>query len=93
MSCLSDGEFWTRGDDKTLKLYNMRGEILKSVQTKSGNEPEDIAVTRSGDLLYTDYNDSSINLVSGTQIETLITLWGGDLAVCVLLLLGTSWLS
>ena len=33
-------------------------------------------MTRSGDLLYTDYNDRSVNLVSGTQIQTLITLQG-----------------
>ena len=33
-------------------------------------------MTRSGDLVYADYRDSSINLVSGTQIQTLITLRG-----------------
>ncbi|XP_078311107.1 uncharacterized protein LOC111137321 [Crassostrea virginica] len=76
VSCLSDEEIWTCGSDKNLKLYNLRGELMKSVQTKSGNHPEDIAVTRSGNLLYTDYNDSSINLVSGTQIQTLIRLGG-----------------
>ena len=38
--------------------------------------PADIAVTRSGGLVYTDRRDRSINLVSGTQIQTLITLWG-----------------
>nr|XP_022316870.1 uncharacterized protein LOC111120450 [Crassostrea virginica] len=51
-----------------------QGELLKSAQTKSGNKPKDIAVTRNGDLVYTDYDDSSINLVSGTQIQTLVTL-------------------
>ncbi|XP_078311994.1 uncharacterized protein LOC144618886 [Crassostrea virginica] len=76
VSCLSDEEIWTRGGNKNLKLYNLKGELVKSVQTKSGNSPEDIAVTRSGGLVYTDYSDSSINLVSGTQIQTLITLRG-----------------
>ena len=80
MSCLSDEEIWTRGADKNLKLYNLKGEL---VQTKSGNMPEDIAVTRSGGLVYTDYSDSSINLVIGTQIQTLITLQGWKpLSVC-----------
>nr|XP_022304509.1 uncharacterized protein LOC111111685 [Crassostrea virginica] len=76
VSCLSDEEIWTSSNDKIMKLYNLKGELLKSVQTKSGNVPEDIAVTRSGGLVYADYWDSSINLVSGTQIQTLITLRG-----------------
>nr|XP_022309161.1 uncharacterized protein LOC111114910 [Crassostrea virginica]XP_022309163.1 uncharacterized protein LOC111114910 [Crassostrea virginica] len=76
VSCLSDAEIWTSGNNKIMELYNLKGELLKSVQTKSGNMPEDIAVTRSGGLVYTDEEDSSINLVSGTQIQTLITLRG-----------------
>ncbi|XP_078340203.1 uncharacterized protein LOC111107938 [Crassostrea virginica] len=76
VSCLSDSELWTCGVDNILRLYNLQGELLRSVQTKSGNEPSDIAVTRSGGLVYTDYGDRSINLVSGTQIQTLITLRG-----------------
>ncbi|XP_078331292.1 uncharacterized protein LOC144625095 [Crassostrea virginica] len=77
VSCLSDSELWTCGSlDNILRLYNLQGELLRSVQTKSGNYPRDIAVTRSGDLVYTDYHDRSINLVSGTQIQTLITLQG-----------------
>ncbi|XP_078331349.1 uncharacterized protein LOC111126712 [Crassostrea virginica] len=76
VSCLSDSELWTCGDDKILRLYNLQGELLRSVQTKSGYMSQDIAVTRSGDLVYTDYIDRSINLVSNTQIQTLITLRG-----------------
>nr|XP_022304510.1 E3 ubiquitin-protein ligase TRIM71-like [Crassostrea virginica]XP_022304511.1 E3 ubiquitin-protein ligase TRIM71-like [Crassostrea virginica] len=76
VSCLSDEEVWTRGNNNIMKLYNLKGELLKSVQTKSGNMPPDIAVTRSGGLVYADYEDMSINLVSGTQIQTLIKLRG-----------------
>nr|XP_022309600.1 tripartite motif-containing protein 2-like [Crassostrea virginica] len=76
VSCLSDEEIWTIGDNKIMKLYNLKGELLKSVQTKSGNRPQDIAVTQSGGLVYTDWGDRSINLVSGTQILTLIKLRG-----------------
>ncbi|XP_078331572.1 uncharacterized protein LOC144625232 [Crassostrea virginica] len=76
VSCLSDSELWTCGDDNILRLYNLQRELLRSVQTKSGIMPRDIAVTRSGDLVYTDPRDRSINLESGTQIQTLITLRG-----------------
>ncbi|XP_078335047.1 uncharacterized protein LOC144625987 [Crassostrea virginica] len=76
VSCLSDSELWTCGEDYILRLYNLQGELLRSVQTKSGYMPQDITVTQSGGLVYTDYIDRSINLVSGTQIQTLITLRG-----------------
>nr|XP_022318125.1 uncharacterized protein LOC111121240 [Crassostrea virginica] len=77
VSCLSDSELWTCGyKDDILRLYNLQGELLRSVPTKSGNDPQDIAVTRSGDLVYADFLDRSIYLVSGTQIQTLITMWG-----------------
>nr|XP_022310447.1 E3 ubiquitin-protein ligase TRIM36-like [Crassostrea virginica] len=51
VSCLSDEEIWIRGNNKIMNLYNLKGQLLKSVQTKSGNTPGDIAVTRSGGLV------------------------------------------
>ena len=74
VSCLSDSEFWTSCNDNILRLYNLQEKLLKFVQTKSGNIPWDIAVTRSGDLVYADPDDSSINLVSGTNVEKLVIL-------------------
>eukprot|EP00105_Crassostrea_gigas_P021834 XP_011441124.1 PREDICTED: tripartite motif-containing protein 45 [Crassostrea gigas] len=63
VSCLRDEELWTRGhEDNKMRLYNLQGKLVMSVQTKSGNRPSDIAVTRSGDLVYTDYNDSTVNI-------------------------------
>ena len=75
VSCLRDNELWTGGFNvKILRLYNLQGELLRSVQTKSGVWPHDIAVTRGEGLVYADRGDSSINLVSGTQIHVLIRL-------------------
>ena len=95
VSCLSDNELWTCGNtDKILRLYNLQGELMRSVQTKSGHEPSDIAVNRSGDLAYTDPEDRSINLVSGTKVNKLVTLRGWrPLSLFVVRSLETSWLS
>ncbi|XP_056015328.1 uncharacterized protein LOC130052982 [Ostrea edulis] len=76
VSCLSEDQVWTRGENETMKLLNLRGKLLTSIKTKSGNIPQDIAVTRDGDLVYTDYITRTINLVRNKQIQTVITLQG-----------------
>ena len=73
VSCLSDNELWICGHhDRIMRLYNLQGESMRSVQTKSGNWPGDIAVTLSGHLVYADYKDKSINQVIGTKIQALV---------------------
>ena len=76
VSCVSDEEIWTSGNNEIMRLYNLQGDLLKSVQTKSGNKPWDIAVTKKGNLLYVDYNDRSINIVSDTHAQGLIKFLG-----------------
>nr|XP_034321364.1 uncharacterized protein LOC117687958 isoform X2 [Crassostrea gigas] len=64
-----------------MRLYNLMGKQVKSVQTKSGNKPRDIAVTSGGDLIYSDYDDRTVNIakkihLQNTQIQTVIKLQG-----------------
>ena len=84
VSCLSDEEIWTRGNANIMKLYNLHGELVQLIRTKSGNWPEDIAVTLGGDLVYTDSYDRSINIVKESQVQPLIILqgWKPDRVCC-----------
>uniref|UniRef100_K1QFW4 Tripartite motif-containing protein 2 n=1 Tax=Magallana gigas TaxID=29159 RepID=K1QFW4_MAGGI len=76
VSCLRDEYVWACGLDNWMRLYNLQGTRLKSVQTKSGNDPLDITVTKNGDLVYADYDDRTVNIVKNAQIQTVIRLQG-----------------
>ncbi|XP_062600377.1 tripartite motif-containing protein 55-like [Saccostrea cucullata] len=74
VACLSDDEIWTSGRENAMKLYSIsQGSLLKSITTMSGNWPFDIAVTKSGDLVYTDH-DRTVNIVKNEKIEGVIRL-------------------
>lgn len=75
VSCHSDALIWTCSiNGNIMLLYDLLGELVKSVRTKSGRKPEDIAVTKNGDLVYTDYSDGSVNIVENTKIQTVVRL-------------------
>ncbi|XP_052707983.1 uncharacterized protein LOC128183128 [Crassostrea angulata] len=79
VGCHKDAEIWTCGSRKnTIERYTLLGKKVQkeSILTKSGNGPWDIAVTRSGDLVYTDDNDKSVNMIKNKQIQTVIRLQG-----------------
>lgn len=83
LSCLTDEDIWVRGNSNTLKLYNLQRGIMKSIQTKSENWPQDIVVTKIGNLVYTDYNDGTVNIVKKTHIQTVIRLRGVETLWCL----------
>ncbi|XP_056005905.1 uncharacterized protein LOC125658607 [Ostrea edulis] len=78
VSCLGEEKVWTCGDNEIMKLFRLRGKLLTSIKTKSGNWPHAIAVTREGNLVYTDYRNNTINLVDKKKIQTVITLEGWE---------------
>lgn len=72
--CANNEEFWTCRHDNKIRLYNFHGELVKSIQTKTGSKPVDIAVTKSGDLVYTDLQNRTVNIVKNTEISEVIRL-------------------
>lgn len=77
VDCLNDKEIWTCGDGKILKLYNLQKEILKSVETNFENQTRDIAVTRNENLVFTEYNDRTVNVMyKNGQMQAVIKILG-----------------
>lgn len=73
VSCLSDEQIWTCGfNDIVMRLYNLQGEVVKSIQTKTLKGPRPMSVTKNGDLVYTDEDARTVNIVRNTQIQTAI---------------------
>ncbi|XP_062580733.1 uncharacterized protein LOC134242645 [Saccostrea cucullata] len=65
VACLSDEEIWTT---------SIRDHYSSQSQASQGTKPQDIAVTKCGDLVYTDYSDRSVNIVKNEKIEEVIRL-------------------
>lgn len=76
VSCLNSNEIWTRGTDNIMRLYNLQGEQVRAIKTKSKNMPWDITVTRDGHLVYTDMNERTINIVKNSDIHEVNKLPG-----------------
>nr|XP_022296822.1 uncharacterized protein LOC111106439 [Crassostrea virginica] len=75
VTCLNDEQIWTSGETTDIKCFNIQGELLKTIRTKSGEWPNDIAVDRDGALLYTgSWKTRTVYKVKNDQTEEIITL-------------------
>ncbi|XP_062575691.1 uncharacterized protein LOC134237587 [Saccostrea cucullata] len=73
--CLNDEEIWICKDCEYMKRINIYGKSAgKTIKSKSGDVPWDIAVTKSGDLVYADYIENTVNIVKNEKIEEVIRL-------------------
>lgn len=76
VACLGDDKIWTSGTDNIMRLYTLKGQLKKSIQTKTKDWPEDITTTTNGDLVYIDSTEKTVNLVKNASIQTVIQLQG-----------------
>ncbi|XP_062584624.1 tripartite motif-containing protein 2-like [Saccostrea cucullata] len=77
VACLSEEEICTTGYEVSdMKCFNIQSSLIKTIKTKSGEGPNDIAVTGDGDLVYSDWKTKTLNKVKNGQIEEMIRLQG-----------------
>ncbi|XP_078335971.1 uncharacterized protein LOC144626299 [Crassostrea virginica] len=75
VACLNEEEIWTSGGTADIKCFNTQGVLQKTIKTKSGGWPVDIAVYSDGALVYSD-GISTVYKVKNDQTEKIIRLQG-----------------
>ncbi|XP_062602283.1 uncharacterized protein LOC134263953 [Saccostrea cucullata] len=83
VTCLSEEEIWTSGFVDDMKCFNIQGSIMKTIKTKSGKWPYDIAVTGDGDLVYADWKTRTVNKVKNGHTEMIRLQGWRPLNLCV----------
>ncbi|XP_078341250.1 uncharacterized protein LOC111105767 [Crassostrea virginica] len=76
VTCLNEEQIWTSGTTAHMKCFNTQGVLQKTIETKLGRRPEDIALDRDGALLYSDWETKTVYKVKIDQTEEIITLQG-----------------
>nr|XP_034310189.1 uncharacterized protein LOC117683973 [Crassostrea gigas] len=76
VNCLSDEEIWIHGQNNIMTLYSIYVETLNSVVTQSGYGAWDITLTKTGNFLYTDIKDKTVNLMQNKVVHQVIKLQG-----------------
>nr|XP_022287328.1 tripartite motif-containing protein 40-like [Crassostrea virginica] len=90
VTCLNEEEIWTSGETADIKCFNSQGVLQKTIKTKSGKIPPDIALYSDGALLYSD-GIRTVYKVKNDQIQETMRLQGWT-PICVSPLLVISWL-
>jgi hypothetical protein len=71
VACVGVDEVWVSGKDKTVRRVDIHGSVRDTV--KCPNWPDDIIVTRQGELVYSDGPKRTVNIVRQGKTKTLIT--------------------
>ncbi|XP_078309354.1 uncharacterized protein LOC144617820 [Crassostrea virginica] len=74
VACHNDDQIWTSGGTGDIKCLNIQGVLQKTIKTKSGDIPLDIAVDTTGALLYCDMKTRTVYKVKNDQTEEIIVL-------------------
>ncbi|XP_078330464.1 uncharacterized protein LOC144624504 [Crassostrea virginica] len=71
--CEGGAEAWIFGDNTTITRIDMHGTVRDTVSTTCRSCPGGISVTRGKELIYSDRNSRTVNIVRHGKSETMIT--------------------
>ncbi|XP_062600631.1 uncharacterized protein LOC134262272 [Saccostrea cucullata] len=73
VACVGSDKAWINGKDKMITCVDIHGAVQDTVTSTCPTFPDDITVTRQGELIYSDYNNRTVTIVRDGRKETLIT--------------------
>ncbi|XP_061182729.1 E3 ubiquitin-protein ligase Midline-1-like [Saccostrea echinata] len=73
VACVGSDKAWVSGTDKMITCVDIHGAVQDTVTSTFKTFPIDITVTRQGELIYSDGNNRTVNIVRDGKTETLIT--------------------
>ncbi|XP_048741733.2 E3 ubiquitin-protein ligase TRIM71-like [Ostrea edulis] len=85
VACVGVDEAWVSGGDKTIRRVDIHGSVRDTVTTTCQYCPNHITVTRQGELVYSDGDSRTVNIVRHGRSETLITIpqgWHPGILCC-----------
>lgn len=77
ISFYTEEEIGTSANSSDIKCFSTNGNLIKTIQTKSGERAGDIAVTNAGDIVYCDFKCKTIMIKKRDgEVEEIIKLQG-----------------
>jgi streptogramin lyase len=76
MVYIGRNEIWLSGKGGILRQMNIHGIDLETVEALN-TKFQDISATSEGEVIYSDYLNRCVNIVKGTQTETLLVMPDG----------------
>ncbi|XP_078327852.1 uncharacterized protein LOC144623328 [Crassostrea virginica] len=73
VACVWGTEAWIFGQNKTITRIDMQGTVKDTVTTTCLDWPDGMSVTREREMIYSDANSRTVNIVRHGKSETLIT--------------------
>ncbi|XP_078341963.1 uncharacterized protein LOC111106104 [Crassostrea virginica] len=83
VTCFNEEQIWTSGGTVDIKCFHIQGVLQKTIQTKSGEMPFDIAVDTTGALLYCDLKTSTVYELQNDQTEIIVLQGWKPINLCV----------
>nr|XP_022312469.1 tripartite motif-containing protein 2-like [Crassostrea virginica] len=71
--CVGKAGAWIYGDYKNITRIDMHGTVKDKFTTTCANGPNGISVTRGRELVYSDFNSRTVNIIRDGKSQTLIT--------------------